>query len=162
VGAVVFPAEADAAVLAGEETAVGDGDAVGVAAEIVENLLRPAERAFGVNDPFDAAQRLEMLAEGLGLGERRELAEEPQLGCIERLLQVLDEQATVEARENADGEEEGGPASDPASVGCKAAARHDAVDVRMMRKGLAPGVQEGDHAGLGAEMLGVGADDADG
>ena len=31
----------------------------------------------------------------------------------------------------------------------------------MMRQGLAPGVENGDHAGLGAEMLWIGADDAD-
>ena len=34
--------------------------------------------------------------------------------------------------------------------------------MRMMRQGLAPGVENRDHAGLGAEMLGIGADDADG
>ena len=31
----------------------------------------------------------------------------------------------------------------------------------MMRQGLAPGVENGDHAGLGAEVLRIGADDAD-
>jgi hypothetical protein len=31
----------------------------------------------------------------------------------------------------------------------------------MMRQGLAPGVENGDHAGLGAEVLWIGADDAD-
>ena len=42
----------------------------------------------------------------------------------------------------------------------RAAARHDAMDVRMMEQGLAPGMQHGDHAELGAEVAGVGGDHA--
>src|SRR3954464_6013784 len=61
-GAVVLPAEADATILAREQTAVGEGDPVRVAAEIVENLPGPAERSLGIDDPFDAAQRLDMRA----------------------------------------------------------------------------------------------------
>ena len=53
VGAIILPAEADATVLAGEEPAVGDRDAMGVASQIVEHLLRPAEGALGIDDPFD-------------------------------------------------------------------------------------------------------------
>ena len=53
--AVILPAEADAAVLACEGTTIGDGDAMGIAAEIVEHLFGSAERAFGVDDRGDAA-----------------------------------------------------------------------------------------------------------
>ena len=59
------------------------------------------------------------------------------------------------------GQEEVGSASNPASIRSEAAARHDAVHMRMMREGLPPGVQDGDHAGFGAKMFGIGADDAD-
>ena len=52
-GAIVFPAEADAAVVAIKETAVGDCDAMSIAAEIIENLIWTAERALGVDDPCD-------------------------------------------------------------------------------------------------------------
>lgn len=45
--AVVLPAEADLAVGHADEPAVGDGDAVGVAPEIRQHLLGPAERALG-------------------------------------------------------------------------------------------------------------------
>jgi hypothetical protein len=34
------------------------------------------------------------------------------------------------------------------------------VDVRMRSKCLAPGVEDGDHAGLGTEVLRIAADDA--
>src|SRR5208337_2565481 len=62
-GAIVFPSEVDATVLAIEETAVGDCDAMRIAAEIVENLLRSAAGAFGVDDPVDAAKPRKMLGE---------------------------------------------------------------------------------------------------
>lgn len=41
--AVVLPSERDVILIQGEETAVGDGDTMGVAAEIGEHLLGPAE-----------------------------------------------------------------------------------------------------------------------
>jgi hypothetical protein len=79
---------------------------------------------------------------------------------LERRLQALQEQTPIQSRQDADWEEEVGPAVDPASVGRKPAARHDAVGMWMMRQGLAPGVENGDHADLGAEVFWIGSDDA--
>ena len=50
VGAVA-PGEGDAAVGDGADAVVGDGDAVGVAPEVVERLLRVARGGLGVEDP---------------------------------------------------------------------------------------------------------------
>jgi hypothetical protein len=58
--------EADAPVVAIEETAVGDRDAVRIAAEIIENLTRSAEGTFGVDNPVDAPQRRKTPGEGAG------------------------------------------------------------------------------------------------
>ncbi len=49
--AVILPAEADAVVFDFEQAMIGDGDAVGVAAEIVDDLGGAAEGALGVDDP---------------------------------------------------------------------------------------------------------------
>ena len=76
--AVVLPEEADGVVGHGDEPAVGDGDAVGVAAEIGEHLLGAAEGRLGVDHPVDPAQRRAVGGEGAGLGERSEIAEEAQ------------------------------------------------------------------------------------
>jgi len=159
--AVILPAEADAAVLAGEETTIGDGDAMGIAAEIVEHLLGSAERAFGVDDPGDAAQGGKVAGEGGRFGECGEIAEEAQPAVRERIEQAFEEKAAVEPREDVDWQEEAGAAGDPTSIGREAAARHDAMDVRVMGQGLAPAMQDRDHADLGAEMFGIGADGAD-
>lgn len=50
---VILPAESDVIVVASFEAVVGDGDAMGVATEIGEDLGRPAERPLGVDDPCD-------------------------------------------------------------------------------------------------------------
>ena len=55
--AIVLPGEPDMFVVAGLDAAVGDGDAMGVAAEIGENLRRSAEGLFGVDDPIEATHR---------------------------------------------------------------------------------------------------------
>ena len=49
---VVLPPEGDAVVIACDQAAVGDGDAVGVARQIAQHLLGPAERSFAVDHPF--------------------------------------------------------------------------------------------------------------
>ena len=79
----------------------------------------------------------------------------------ERRLEQAQEQSAKEARQHRHRQEEAGPAGDPAAaVRRRAAARHDAVHMGMMVQVLAPGVQHGDQADLGAEMLGIGGDDA--
>src|SRR5271166_3529358 len=57
--AMILPPKADAAIAAIEKTAVGDGDAMRVAAEIVEDLRGAGKRAFGKDDPgvFESGSR---------------------------------------------------------------------------------------------------------
>jgi hypothetical protein len=47
----VSPAEADDAVSEVDDAVVREGDAVGVAAEVLEDLFRPGEGLLGVDDP---------------------------------------------------------------------------------------------------------------
>jgi hypothetical protein len=51
----VFPAEGHILVLECDESSAGDGDAVGVAAEIAQDLPRPREGRFAVDDPVSAS-----------------------------------------------------------------------------------------------------------
>ena len=53
--AIVLPAERHATVIGGDEPAIGDGDAVGVARQIGEHGLRSAERTLGIDHPIDLA-----------------------------------------------------------------------------------------------------------
>jgi hypothetical protein len=67
--AIVLPAERHATIISGDQPAVRDGDAMGVAREIAQDLLWPGERLFAVDDPLGWAQRCQELLEGSLVGE---------------------------------------------------------------------------------------------
>ncbi len=60
VDAVVLVSEGDPALVGFDEAVVGDGDAVGVARQIGEDGLGPAERLLGVDHPLGLTQRFEI------------------------------------------------------------------------------------------------------
>ena len=134
---------------------------MGVAAEIGQHLGGAAEGRLGIDDPVDPAQFAQAAGEGGGLRECGEIAEEAEFAGLEGGAQRVEEQPAEEAREHAHRQEEAGPAGDPAcAVERRTAAGHDAMDMRMMVQVLAPGVEHGDEADLGAEMLRIGGDGA--
>ena len=65
--AVVLPLEGDHAVFQFEDAPVGDGDAVGVAAEILQDVLGSAEGGFGVDHPFLLLERRQVTGKGDGI-----------------------------------------------------------------------------------------------
>lgn len=64
--AVVFPGETNLTIEHVDQSAVGNGDTMGVAAEIREYLLGTGKWSLGVDDPFQPAQRGERWANLLG------------------------------------------------------------------------------------------------
>jgi hypothetical protein len=52
----VSPTEGDLVLRKGDESVVGDGDAVSIGAEIAQRVFRPTEGRFGVDDPVVAEQ----------------------------------------------------------------------------------------------------------
>ena len=69
---VVLPTECDALSVECEESVIGDGNAMGVAAEIAKNVLRPAEGRFGINDPILAEQSAQECGEPFRISQRFE------------------------------------------------------------------------------------------
>ena len=164
---VILPAEKDAAVLDLEQAMIGDGNAVGVAAEIVDDLGGAAEGLLGVDDPAWAAGGLQPAAEGFGVGEPGEIAEEGKLSLLESVEQGVTEEMSEAGAEDFDGEEEvlaiflRAAAGDPVlAVGRQPSARDDTVQMRVMGELLAPGVEDGEEAELGAQVFGLGSDGA--
>src|ERR1700686_823437 len=51
--AIILPSKADLAVVHGNQAIVGDGDTVGIAADIIENLFRASKRPLGKDHPCD-------------------------------------------------------------------------------------------------------------
>jgi len=63
----IAPAEGDVAISEGYQPGVGDGDAMGVCAEIAQHMFRSAEGPFGVDDPVVAEQHAQPDCEGAWL-----------------------------------------------------------------------------------------------
>src|SRR6266581_4829167 len=91
-----------ATVIEADQSAVRDGDTVGVASEIGEHRLGPRERGLGVNEPLLLPQRREIGGKGRPVAEAVELAEERQparrVGVGERSQEEPPEQARSEER----------------------------------------------------------------
>jgi hypothetical protein len=66
---VVLPSERDLIFPESDESMVGDGDAVGVAGEIVEHMLSAAEGRLGIDDPLLRIELSQELSETLWAGQ---------------------------------------------------------------------------------------------
>src|SRR4030095_141148 len=82
---IILPAERHATVIGGDQSLIGDGDAMRVARQIAQYWFRPGERLFGVNDPFEFSERRQEGDERIPDGEICVTAEEPQLVGVMRL-----------------------------------------------------------------------------
>ena len=69
---------------------VGDGHAMGVAAQIVEHKLWATEGWFQVDDPFFPVQGSEPGGKGFRLSEECEVSMETELAVAEGLLESAD------------------------------------------------------------------------
>lgn len=101
--AVVLPGEIALTVSEPGQARVGECDTVSIAAELGQYRLGTSEGRFGVDDPFDAAQRGKALSEGRGFGER---AREAQATSREGCLQPYREQVSEPSGQDAHWQEE--------------------------------------------------------
>src|SRR5260370_31006032 len=111
---------------------VGDGYAMGVAAEILEHILGAAEGWFGVDDPVFSEQWSQPGSEDLRLCEQRQIAGEMQLTLLKGRLETGDELAAKHTSEYLNGEKEARARSNPAGViERESAGGNNTVDMRM-------------------------------
>ena len=102
------------------------------------------------------SERREMAKEVASLGEAGLGAEEDEFAGVAQLDQPGHKQPTEERAQHPDRQEEGGARRYPSPpIERDAAARHDHVNMRMMRHRRAPGVEHGGDADPGAQMPGV-------
>ena len=109
--------EAHGAVVETAQALVSDGDPVGVATEVVEDLFGAGEGRLGIDHPLGLAGCPEVLGEALRVGERLQLAREAQAAGLESILQRREEYAAEVTREDPDRQEEPRAAGDP--TGCR-------------------------------------------
>ena len=151
----VTPAKGNLAVRQCDQAMVGDGDAMSIAAEILQHVLGSAEGWFGVDDPVFAEERTQPGSEELGMGERCEFSGQVQLTAFEGRLQSSHELAAKHAPQHSNGKEETWVGANPAGViAGESAGGNDTVDMRMKLEFLVPGVKHAEEADLGTEMGG--------
>src|ERR1043166_4651532 len=73
---IVFPEKRNPTLFQRRQALVGNRDAMGVAAEILQHLLRPAERRLDVDYPIDPAQWRQPGAECFRIAEWLAIPEE--------------------------------------------------------------------------------------
>ena len=86
---VVLPAEGDSIIVEGDETMVGDGNAVSVASQVVEDMFCPAERRLGVDDPLLTEELMDETVEAIGLSEADDRAVELELVLVKDLCEPV-------------------------------------------------------------------------
>ena len=125
---------------------VADGDSMGVATEIAQHLLRPGHGRLGVDDEFLSC----------GATEEEEARVPGQGEAIfgESVLEGFEDLSSKHFREFPHGQKEARPGRDPARpVQTQTTSGDDDVDVRVKPEELIPGVEHGDEAGCGPEVL---------
>ena len=104
--AAVSIRECDHAVFDREYPVVRDRDAVGVAADVIEDGLRSREGALGVDHPLLFVELGDQLAKGRFVGEVLDLAGEDQFPVVKRLLKEIEELSPEDLRHGPDREQE--------------------------------------------------------
>ena len=142
--------------LQADQSAVGDGDAVSVAAEIAQRMFGAAEGWLGVNDSVVAEEGSAPCGKSSRFRERSEVAMELKLGLVEGGLQPGDKLAAKDATECLDREEERVAGSDPAQVvGSEASCGSHTVDMGMKLEALFPTIEHAEEADLRTQVAGI-------
>ena len=155
----VAPAKAHLAVNEIEKPAVGDGDAVGIAGQVLQHMLGSAEGWLGIDDPFHGTQPPQQGVELTRVGEVGYGAEATEFSFLISLLEEGQHLAPEQAAEYAHRQEEAGSAGDPAGmIEGESTGGDQAMQVRMVAQVLAPGMEYGKHPDACAEMARISGD----
>ena len=133
------PSECDVPTFTTHESAIGDGDSVRVASEILQNLFWPAEWAFGINDPSFLFQSLIEEIESCRTAETGKSADQSEFLLAVRACERSQELVPKPGAKYADRKEEALAAMDPSrAIKRKTSCRNQAVEVYVMKHLLIP------------------------
>src|SRR6516164_2901256 len=131
--AIILPGEGDLPLVDIQEAVIGDGHAMGIATHVVEDLFRAPKGGFGADHPVGLAKRGQILGESMSVTQSLQEGKEVQLALVKSRLQVIEEQASEEARQHPDRQKEARAAGDPTlTVRGEATARHHTMQMGMM------------------------------
>lgn len=156
--AIVPPLKGHLAVGYIEDAAVGESDPVRIPAQIIQHLLRSAERRLGIYDPIGSCKRCQIVVESGLIGERFEISEPLQLLLAERVGELLEKQTAEQAGKHTHRQKEAGAAGFPLQVGTDTAAGDDEVDMGVMQQVLSPGMEDAEEADFGPQEFRIACD----
>jgi hypothetical protein len=99
---VVLSTEGDFIVCEAYQPVIGDSHPVRVASQVLKNMLRPAKRRFGVNDPVLRKQRAKKSPERLLLSEWLKQPRKDEFSLVEGVFQAGHELAAEDPAEGFD------------------------------------------------------------
>jgi len=157
---IILPAECDLAVIEAHQPVIGYGDAVSVARQIMQHVLRPTKRWFELDPPKMSMKRMQKGMEHFFIGERPESTRQAKLACLESTLKTVDKFAAKQAAEHAAREEEAAVTRiDPSRVIKGQTARgDDAMNMRVKEQVLSPGVKHTEKADFRTQVFGIPCD----
>lgn len=155
---VVLVAKAHAVFIHGQEPLIGEGDAMRVAAQILQHLCRTCHGALGVDDPGLRAQFTEQRLTLLWIAQDLGAAGEVELAVLKSVAEGCEVFGAKHRRECLDRKEKAALGRAPLAGGGKGAAGDQGVHVNMLRECLAPGVEDERGTKLTAEPARVSAE----
>lgn len=142
--AVIFSAKADHAVADKDQARIGNGHAMGIAAEILEDLLGTAPGRFGVDDPRFGVEVLKEQRPGGIFAQRGTLPGKGEPLLPAQPLQPRDVLPAEDLAQRLHGKQEApSPRTLLRAIRSQAAARDHTVDMDMLGQRLPPRVEHG-------------------
>src|SRR5260370_13982997 len=138
---------------------VGDGHAMGVAAEILQHILGATEGTSQVDHPVLSKQWPEPSSEDLGFAEELQVFGEAELPILEGRREGRDELATKNLTQYRFGKEVVVRRADPAGViERETSGGQHAMDMGMKAEMLVPGVKQTEETNRWTEVSGIASD----
>src|SRR5271165_6242707 len=120
---------------------------MGIASQVLENMLGSTEGWFGIDNPFCRTEQAQQGVELTWVGQVGRGAEAAEFSFLISLLKEGQHLAPKEAAEYAHRQEEARSAGDPAGmIKGESTGRYQAMQVRMVAQVLAPSMEYGEHS----------------
>jgi len=154
----ILGAEANAVVIVGNEAMIGDANTVGVATQVVEDIVNGTEWSLGIDNPLVAKEPIAKPSKGIGISQIGAGSFEAQFAQLTGTSECIDKFGTENSGNSMYRKEESclSFALDPPGViGTESAVCYDAVQVWVEHETSGPCVKHGGNAKLATEPLGI-------
>ena len=156
---VIPPAERDVVAIKGEQSMIGDGNAMRVTAEITQYLFGTAEGRFGIDDPFVPMQLSHERGKAVPPVQVLDLSIKVQALLRIGFFESFHELATKYTLQDLQWQKESVRSLYPVLAARGKSTRwNHAVDVRMKQHVLPPSVQDAEEANFRSKMFRIRCD----